>query len=807
MKKQKTKNDLNKPEKELANKYIDFKVNGQLFPAWILHNFKKYRLDEVKMSPGEDPCKTTNISGKKTIRKYQEFIVKYLDYEGPYKRLLLYHGLGSGKTAITLSVYNMLFNYTPGWNVFILIRASLHDDPWMQEIKEWLETEDRDIRFNNIRFVHYDSPFADRDFSDAVRESDSSKKNYFIIDEAHNFFRNVYSNINSKSGRRAINIYNAIKQDILENDSTRIVLITGTPAVNVPFELALIFNLLRPGSFPDSENKFNQMYVTSGTYTTINLTTKNKFMRRIIGLVSYYIGATPDRFATSTTNSIDISMDKYQEDVYGFYEAIETKIEQKKRSNVGSGSEMYMSYTRQACNFVFPPISQKINGENRPRPNNFRISEREALSIDTGLESKIKLKAEKFGDKYMNVTSYVETIQLFLTSFEQWLDAKQVQDESLKHTINTDVKNFLDSKQTFKKFWNSSIQKSSLLSGMYMCSPKFTYIIMTSMKSPGPSVVYTNYVRMEGIDIIKIYLKFFGFDSYNNKNRTSKYCYGEFHGGIIDRSVRQTTKVAFNSIENLKGNVIKIILFSPAGTEGISLANVRQVHITEPYWNEVRIVQMIGRAIRQCSHKDLPMQERHVEIYRYKMVRKSKNPDITPKITTDQLIEGLAKNKNNLLQSFYMALQEIAVDCELNRAHNMMSTEYKCFKFEEQDEVLYKYGEKINSNASPAYKDDEYDDDRIDSGMYSPNSLVKKIKVIEITAVKLLSSKEITGEEKYSSPDKYWYYSENGHVYDHELKYLVGKVLLDENKIPHKLDKNTYIIDYISTIAMVDPMF
>ena len=28
------------------NKYVDLKVNGRLFPSWILANFKKYKLPE-----------------------------------------------------------------------------------------------------------------------------------------------------------------------------------------------------------------------------------------------------------------------------------------------------------------------------------------------------------------------------------------------------------------------------------------------------------------------------------------------------------------------------------------------------------------------------------------------------------------------------------------------------------------------------------------------------------------------------------------------------------------------------------------
>ena len=46
-------------------------------------------------------------------------------------------------------------------------------------------------------------------------------------------------------------------------------------------------------------------------------------------------------------------------------------------------------------------------------------------------------------------------------------------------------------------------------------------------------------------------------------------------------------------------------MISPAGSEGISLLNVRQVHIIEPYWNNVRIDQVFGRAIRRNSHIQL----------------------------------------------------------------------------------------------------------------------------------------------------------------------------------------------------------
>ena len=37
----------------------------------------------------------------------------------------------------------------------------------------------------------------------------------------------------------------------------------------------------------------------------------------------------------------------------------------------------------------------------------------------------------------------------------------------------------------------------------------------------------------------------------------------------------------------------------------------------EPYWNNVRLNQVKGRAVRICSHTDLPYAERDVEIYTY----------------------------------------------------------------------------------------------------------------------------------------------------------------------------------------------
>ena len=133
----------------------------------------------------------------------------------------------------------------------------------------------------------------------------------------------MYNNISSSKGKRAQVIYDYIQQEKKENSKTRIILLTATPAINKPYELALIFNLLRPGSFPNSEAIFNQIYISSTNFSSLNDSRKNQFQRRIMGLISYYIGSTPDKYAKKITHYVPLVMGPYMLEVYNYFEAIE----------------------------------------------------------------------------------------------------------------------------------------------------------------------------------------------------------------------------------------------------------------------------------------------------------------------------------------------------------------------------------------------------------------------------------------------------------------------------------------------------
>jgi hypothetical protein len=64
----------------MSNKGINLKINGRLFPTWVLANFKKFKLPEVFVAEGEDPC---NIKTKLGLKEYQEFLGNYLTLKSP----------------------------------------------------------------------------------------------------------------------------------------------------------------------------------------------------------------------------------------------------------------------------------------------------------------------------------------------------------------------------------------------------------------------------------------------------------------------------------------------------------------------------------------------------------------------------------------------------------------------------------------------------------------------------------------------------------------------------------------------------
>jgi hypothetical protein len=112
---------------------------------------------------------------------------------------------------------------------------------------------------------------------------------------------------------------------------------------------------------------------------------------------------------------------------------------------------------------------------------------------------------------------------------------------------------------------------------------------------------------------------------------------------------------------NKDGNKVKVVLISKAGSEGIDLKFIRQVHILEPWYNMNRIEQIIGRAVRNFSHKDLPFEKRNVEIFMYGTILEDNKEE-----AADLYVYRVAEYKAIQIGKVTRVLKESAVDCIIN---------------------------------------------------------------------------------------------------------------------------------------------
>lgn len=250
-----------------------------------------------------------------------------------------------------------------------------------------------------------------------------------------------------------------------------------------------------------------------------------------------------------------------------------------------------------------------------------------------------------------------------------------------------------------------------------MYSPKYAAILEKVRESPGSALVYSAFKTVEGLGTFAMGLEANGFAPIriqgpeNNLElapetaasfleRPEQFRYIQYSGdssaveratllnifnmaleklppkikGVLERS-------ALSDSLNMTGEVCRVFMITGAGAEGLSLRNVRQVHIMEPHWNNVRTEQVKGRAVRICSHSTFErLEDRTVEVYTYVAQfdpEKIKTHQVDETImnkdrgeTTDQYIYGVASRKSRLSESFLDAIKKGAVDCQLNYWEN-----------------------------------------------------------------------------------------------------------------------------------------
>ena len=121
---------------------------------------------------------------------------------------------------------------------------------------------------------------------------------------------------------------------------------------------------------------------------------------------------------------------------------------------------------------------------------------------------------------------------------------------------------------------------------------------------------------------------------------------------------------------DISGSKIKVVLISQAGSEGLDFKVVRQIHILEPWYNMNRNEQIIGRGVRNFSHKDLPFEKRNVQIYLYGSILHNAFEE-----AADLYVYRISEIKAVKIGQVTRLLKEASVDCFINHDQTQFTPE------------------------------------------------------------------------------------------------------------------------------------
>ena len=150
-------------------------------------------------------------------------------------------------------------------------------------------------------------------------------------------------------------------------------------------------------------------------------------------------------------------------------------------------------------------------------------------------------------------------------------------------------------------------------------------------------------------------------DMVEHRNEFQPATYIIISGDIrLSKNNEQELKECTKS-QNVNGKNIKVILITRTGSEGIDFKNIRQVHILDPWYNMNRNEQIIGRAVRNFSHRDLEFEKRNVMLFLHSTLLNDTDDE-----TSDMYMYRISELKAIIMGRISRVMKENAIDCNIN---------------------------------------------------------------------------------------------------------------------------------------------
>ena len=627
-------------------------------------------------------------SGEFELLPHQAFVRNFLSFRTPYNGLLLFHGLGTGKTCSAISVTEEMRQYLKqiGEQKRIIIVASpnvqenfkkqLFDDRKLQKIDgrwniracaglemlheinpmgvEGLEKPDivrlvkQIIRRSYLfmgpeQFSNHIARIMERynsveDLLERKRLIKSGIDREFssrliVIDEAHNIrtTKGAPASMDKKGDKTAKYLYQLVKN----TSNLKILLMSATPMFNAPEEIVWLINLLRindnrpPLLANDVFNKEGMFVQERGRDVGRDILIEGS-----MGYVSYVRGDNPYAFpfkfypktfapehsyktrplAKKQMNGATIIqplqfLDLYMLDISSYQMSVYKECVDSMAGRVpddkGIGYQA-LNLPLQALDIVYPPVPDESPMESVGR---------------SGLNSAFTYDSETKRD-----FAYKQEVQ---EQHGRFLEMPSLKEYSAKIAA---VCESVASSEGVILVYSQYIDGGCLPIALALEEMGLTRSIGKSLFADPP---------LEGSNQLS-YAMITG-DSLLSPNNAAE--------------VRKITEPG-----NADGSLVKVVIISEAGSEGIDLTNIRQVHIMDPWYNLNRLEQIVGRAVRWCSHRALPFAKRNVEIRYYASTLVDQAVE-----AADTYVYRLAERKAVKIGAVTRALKENAIDCLLNK--------------------------------------------------------------------------------------------------------------------------------------------
>jgi hypothetical protein len=443
-------------------------------------------------------------------------------------------------------------------------------------------------------------------------------------------------------------------------------------------------------------------------------------------------------------------------------------------------SSTYRIFSRLFCNFVVPrppgrPFPERKTGQTKDEEAELRPQ-----LTEIGEETRAEDKKEKKDDSLTQLYSEI------LTRGEKDKDKKKkTKEEKGGEDIDVDldldeehgnwegvvegddvIDNMVDNaneKRSYEKRIEATLyylkeHADEILSprGLETYSPKYLHMLenIDDPEHVGLHLVYSQFRTLEGIGIFKLVLEQNGFAQFKIKKNASgiweldideddrgkptfalytgtesaeekeviRNIYNSNWGDFEVSAPRMYEELKSIANNNNTGEIIKVFMITASGSEGINLRNTRYVHIMEPYWHPARLEQVIGRARRICSHKDLPEALQTVEVFVYLMSFTKaqidsdlsielKNKDLSKKqykivesgkdkmayipLTSDEALFEISTIKEEVTNQLLTAVKESSIDCAIYSKRGSKENLH-CIQFGQTNPNMFSYNPSIS---------------------------------------------------------------------------------------------------------------